>query len=291
MTLRRAVIFSMLAHACLVGAAGYALRPVLAGLVEGEEPVLQERNLHLNLVDPQVADLGPRDAPPAATHALPDPAGGSRGGARRVNQSTDAEPSPAAPAPAATPTALEARVDGAVADSSLEATVIEGPLAAAAGAAAPRSEPPGLLSPRQLADRVGLDTGDLEDDVLRGMFSAMHKYALQSPRPAASTYRQLLRAWVDGLMGYPYPVLEDLAGNAAHRFIGGIRIEVDAGGRFRLADLWIYPDVADPDGRLAGYYARVIRTASARPFLPPGDAGLPAPHALEYRIVNPKALR
>lgn len=247
MTLRRALLLSLLVHVCLVGAGGLALRsiigqPVATGDADYEAPPAP--SLHLNLVDPPAPDTGPLDVPiPAATEQAQVAATAAASpGAERVE---------------------EARVTTA----------------------------PGRLSPRQLAERLGLNVEGIDEEALRGMFSAMHSYAVQSPQPGASTYRQLLRAWIDGLMGYPYPVLEDLVANAGRRFIGGIRVEVAADGGLRLAELWIYSDVYDPDDRLAGYYERVIRAATLYRFLPPADAGLPAPHALEYRIVNPKARR
>lgn len=289
MSLQRAVFVSVLLHIALTAAAG----AVIGGLGAPPEPIIEEAGdeIAFNLVDPAAARLGPEDAPPARTqsgagaaaHATgrrsagsgPAPSGASSVSERSTEETEETEDAPETPLP-------ETDVDG------------ERPAPAATAAARPAPAPtvvPGRLQPRELAEHVGLETEGLDEQVLERMFSAMHKYALESPRPAASTYRQLLRAWIDGLMGFPYPVVEDLARNAEYGFIGGIRIEVDADGSFRLADLWIYDGVEDPGQRLASYYTRIIRDATAHRFLPPSDARLPAPHALEYRIVNPRARR
>lgn len=274
-SLRRAFAISLLLHLLLGAAAGAALR----GLESPADPAPDEgeRAVVFNLVDPAAAMLGDETVAPPVEGQGDGGAVGRRSGRRAPREVTD----DAAPQREQTP---------------LPETAHEGsmPTAETATATATRRRAavvPGRLSPRELAALVGLEADDLEQEVLQGMFSAMHKYALQQPSPAASTYRELLRAWVDGLMGYPYPVLEDLARFADQRFIGGIRIEVAADGSFRLDDIWLYQGIDDPAGRLAGYYRRVIRDATVHRFLPPSDANLPAPHALEYRIVNPRARR
>lgn len=280
-TLGRALLASLLVHLAIVGVAGTALRGVFQGPTPAEDPA-QDAALHFLLVDAAVPELGTADAPPPGEPGESDAPAPPRGVAVPLPESSAVDP-------AAAPLSEPSAVDAATAAPAGPGTPS---LATPVGSAADsRSVAPGRLSPRRLAERLGLQAEGLDDDALRGMFSAMHKYALQAPRPAASTYRQLLRAWIDGLMGYPYPVLEDLARNRGRPFIGGIRIEVAADGTARLAELWIHSDVADAEGRLAAYYERVIRAATANPFLPPADAGLPAPHGLEYRIVNPTASR
>ena len=83
----------------------------------------------------------------------------------------------------------------------------------------------------------------------------------------------------------------DLSRNADVRFLALLQVEVGGDGRFRIASLLVNENVSDEQGRIEGFYRRLLGEVSRRPFLPPDRAGLEAPALLTFQILNPEATR
>lgn len=168
-----------------------------------------------------------------------------------------------------------ARADGRRGDSS-----------GSASAAAPGRASADLDS---IAAELGLDLADVSEPLLDRIYPVMLKIHLRDGQPTASNYRQLLRTYIDVTMGYPWAVEEQLARNGDVRFLARFEVEVAGDGTLRLDSLLMNASVLDPDGRLLAFYERALRSATARPFLPPSRAGLPAPLRLSFQLLNPEA--
>ena len=140
-----------------------------------------------------------------------------------------------------------------------------------------------------MALELGLDLRDVSEPLLDRIFPVMLKIHLQGGRPSASNYRQLLRTYIDVLMGDPWAVQAQLSASSHLRFLARFEVEVAADGSLSLESLLLNTDVADRDGRLLGYYQRALAEAMSRPFLPPSRAGLHAPLRLSFQLLNPEA--
>lgn len=140
----------------------------------------------------------------------------------------------------------------------------------------------------ELEEALGLELDGMPEQYVNRLFPVMLKYHYQGERPNASTYRQLLRSYIDGHMGYPHAVTDRLVTNRDIRFLAWLEVQVESDGRFRIDVLVMNEDVQDPDGILYGYYRRVLDDAAGMPFIPPMEAGLPAPHRLAFQLLNPE---
>jgi hypothetical protein len=277
LSLRIALCLSILLHTVAVGF------PLPGGTDPEPPPVRGRERLELRLVDPASA-LGPESiGDAAAAPAAP----GARGGHR---SSAAAERFPA------TGDAVHAKTaDPPVATEPVDR--FAEPQPATAGAPEPSSAPardtrrgrgPTLA---EMEAELGLDLTDVGDQGQDQIFPVMLKVHLSGGRPTASTYRQLLRTYIDVLMGYPWAVQGALARNADVRFLALLQIEVDAVGSFRVSNLLINENLTDDGGRIEEFYRRLLAEVSRRPFLPPTRAGMDAPALLTFQILNPEATR
>lgn len=278
MTLRIALFLSVLLHMAV------AQVPLPGAAGTPRVPAGRER-LELRLVDP-VSALGPDVVADGATTRNTAARAEATGAGTRTTGSAAAA-GPADPAPGADEAHSPARpAEDPPAGEGTGRDV-------ATASAAARPDLPARRSPT-LADleaELGLDLSDVADQGQDQIFPVMLKVHLNGGRPSASTYRQLLRTYIDVLMGYPWAVQGDLSRNADVRFLALLQVEVGGDGRFRIASLLVNENVSDEQGRIEGFYRRLLGEVSRRPFLPPDRAGLEAPALLTFQILNPEATR
>ena len=142
-----------------------------------------------------------------------------------------------------------------------------------------------------LEAELGLDLSEVADQGRNRIFPVMLKVHLNDGRPSAATYRQLLRTYIDVLMGYPWAVQGELIRNSDVRFLALLQVDVSEEGRVHVAHMLINENVADETGRIEEFYRRLLREVTTRPFLPPSRAGLESPARLTFQILNPEATR
>lgn len=287
MSLRIALCLSVLLHVVAVGL------PLPGGTVTEPRPEPGRERLELRLVDPTSA-LGPEVIGDGGSAVASPVTGGARGGSPTGTSATgsaSATPAGNASADGRTPEGVDP-----VGAEPAERTAEYEPVSAEATApvSTPTTAPARSGRGPTLAEmeaELGLDLTDVADQGQDQIFPVMLKVHLAGGRPTASTYRQLLRTYIDVLMGYPWAVQGALARNADVRFLAMLQVEIDASGAFRIANLLINENVADEDGRIEGFYRRLLDEVSSRPFLPPTRAGIDAPALLTFQILNPEATR
>lgn len=281
MSLRIALCLSILLHAV-------AVQVPLPGDVGVQPEVSPGRDrLDLRLVDP-VSTLGSEVIADGAAAPAVGAATGAGGPGERSGGASAAERESLPPA-----------IDGRTAEPTSAAPAAE-PAATESVETAATSDPSATRAPRpagrgptlaELEEELGLDLSDVVDQGRDQIFPVMLKVHLNGGRPSASTYRQLLRTYIDVLMGYPWAIQGDLARNADVQFLALLQVEVLGDGRFRIASMLINENVDDEEGRIEGFYRRLLDEVATRPFLPPTRAGLEAPAMLTFQILNPEATR